>query len=152
MTKFSPSLFWCHWNLQYGAVGNNKSILWSSQNSLVTFMFGVVERNVLAAFYTYFRSLKVWFAYKHQALGGIFKMAANWLQNRFITTMSCSIQSYFWDWWMKHSLSELYIDWNASWGLDLEANMGPAMTAKKLSLQSLCRQNGQQGKSLIWTS
>ena len=32
------------------AVGNNKSILWSSQNSLVTFMFGVVEWNILAAF------------------------------------------------------------------------------------------------------
>ena len=32
------------------AVGNNKSILWSSQNSLVIFMFGVVERNILAAF------------------------------------------------------------------------------------------------------
>ena len=28
------------------AVGNNKSILWSSQNSLVIFMFGVVERNI----------------------------------------------------------------------------------------------------------
>ena len=59
------------------AVGNNKSILWSSQNSLVIFMFGVVERNILAAFQTYFRSLKVWFAYKHRALGGLFKMAAN---------------------------------------------------------------------------
>ena len=58
MTKLPPSLFWCHWNLQYGrrwpfnmaAVGNNKSILWSSQNSLVIFMWGVVERNILAAF------------------------------------------------------------------------------------------------------
>ena len=58
-------------------------------------MFGVVERNILAAFETYFRGLKVGFAYKHPALGGLFKMAANWLQNRSITTMSCSIQSYF---------------------------------------------------------
>ena len=57
------------------SVGNNKSILWSSQ----------------------FRSLKVWFAYKHRALSGLFKMAANWLQNRFITTTSYSIQSNFWD-------------------------------------------------------
>ena len=32
---------------------------------------------------------------------------------------------------MKHSLSELYIDWNANWGLDLEANMGAGMTDKK---------------------
>ena len=32
------------------AVGNNISILWSSQNSLVIFMCGVVERKILAAF------------------------------------------------------------------------------------------------------
>ena len=32
------------------AADNNKSIPWSSQNSLVIFMFGVVEKNILSAF------------------------------------------------------------------------------------------------------
>ena len=37
-------------------------------------------------------------------MGSLFKMAANWLQNRFITTMSCSILSYFWDQWFVSSM------------------------------------------------
>ena len=48
-------------------------------------------------------------------LGVLFKMAANWLQNRFITTMSCSIQSYFWDqWaWPAYHISPLFLyHWN----------------------------------------
>ena len=82
------------------AVGNNKSLLWSPQNRLVIFTFKVVEGNILAAFYTYFGSLVVWFAYKHRALDGRSKMAAFWFQNMLISqTMSCSIQSYFWDQW-----------------------------------------------------
>ena len=57
MTKFSP--FFCdaieisnmaagHSNM--AAVGNNKGILWSPQNSLVIFTFKVVEGNMLAVF------------------------------------------------------------------------------------------------------
>ena len=67
------------------AVGNNKNILWSPQNSLVIFTFKVDEENILGAFQTYFGSLAVWFADKHQALSGVSKMDAIWLQNLLIT-------------------------------------------------------------------
>ena len=49
--KISPSFVWRHWKFpiwppgghsNMAAVGNNKSILWSPQNSLVIFMFKVV--------------------------------------------------------------------------------------------------------------
>ena len=64
MTKFSPSFVWRHWNFQYmaagghsnmAAFGNNKTILWSPQNSLVIFTFKVVYENILVAFLNLFR-------------------------------------------------------------------------------------------------
>ena len=47
-TEISNMAAGCPFNM--AAVGHNKSILCSSQNNLVIFMFGVVERNILAAF------------------------------------------------------------------------------------------------------
>ena len=114
MTKFPPSLFWCHWNLQYGrrwsinmaAVGNNKSILWSSQNSLVIFIYLELSKGTYwlhskpiseASKYDLLTNTKLWMVFSRWPPIG-FKTIG---QNRFITTMSCSIQSYFWDQWEK---------------------------------------------------
>ena len=78
------------------AVGNNKSILWSSQNSLVIFMFGVVERNI-GCILNLFQKPQRMICLETPSFGWSFQDGCQ------LATMSCSIQSYFWDQWLRSS-------------------------------------------------
>ena len=82
-----------HWTSIVGKLKQMVAILeWPSEeysgitekNDNWHFILKVDEGNI-GCILIIFGSLTVWFVYKHQALGRLFKIAVNWLQNRLIT-------------------------------------------------------------------